>query len=58
VPVVRYDGCVMSQRPTHDAGVSTSRAAPPAPDTDASQLEQGLHRLGVPHALFDKAQTE
>jgi hypothetical protein len=36
VLVVRFDGCVMSQRLAHDAGASTSRAAPPAPDVAIS----------------------
>jgi hypothetical protein len=36
VLVVRSDGCVMSQQPALDAGVSTSRVAAPAPDTVSS----------------------
>jgi hypothetical protein len=47
----------MSQRPAHDAEASTSRVAPPVSKVAASQLEQGLHRLGVPPALFDEAQA-
>jgi hypothetical protein len=36
VLVMREDGCVMSQRPAHDAEASTSRAAPPASDVAIS----------------------
>jgi hypothetical protein len=57
VLVMREDGCVMSQRPVHDAEASTSRIAPPVSNVAASQLEQGLHRPGVPPALFDEAQA-
>jgi hypothetical protein len=35
VPVMREDGCVMSQRPTHDAEASMSHAALLAPDVAA-----------------------
>jgi hypothetical protein len=48
----------MSQRPTHDAEVSTSRATVLAPDVVASQPEQRLRRPSVPHALLDEAQAE
>jgi hypothetical protein len=48
----------MSQRLKHDAEASTSRATPPAPDVAVSQLEQGLHRPGVPRVLLDEVQAE
>jgi hypothetical protein len=58
VLVMREDGCVMSQRPAHEAEVSTSRVVPPAFDVAFLQPEQGLRRPGTPPALFDEAQVE
>jgi hypothetical protein len=55
---VRSDGCVMSQRPTHDTEESTSRVVPPAPDAAVSELEQGLRRPEVLRTLHDEAQAE
>jgi hypothetical protein len=39
VLVMREDGCVMSQRPTHGAEASTSHATPLAPDITVAHLE-------------------
>jgi hypothetical protein len=39
VLVMREDGCVMSQLPTHGAETSSSHAALPAPDGTAARLE-------------------
>jgi hypothetical protein len=39
VMVMREDGCVMSQRPTHDAEASASHAAPSTPDSAVAHLE-------------------
>jgi hypothetical protein len=58
VLVMREDICVMSGRPTHGAGASTSHAASPAPDAAVACLEQGLCHAGVPPAHFDEAQAE
>jgi hypothetical protein len=55
---MQADDCVMSQRPAHDAEATASRGAPPASDVVVPQLEQGLHRPGVPHAPLDEAQAE
>jgi hypothetical protein len=58
VLVMREDGCVMSQRPTHDAEVSMSRVAPLASDVIVAQPERELHHSGAPRALLDEAQAE
>jgi hypothetical protein len=58
VLVKRVDGCVMSQRPAHDAEASTSRAALPALGVVDSQPEQGQRHHGVLRALLDEAQAE
>jgi hypothetical protein len=39
VLVVRSDGCMMSQRPAHDAEASTPHTAPPAADVAVLQPE-------------------
>jgi hypothetical protein len=39
VLVMWEDGCVMSQRPAHDAEASTSHAALPAPDAAVAHPE-------------------
>jgi hypothetical protein len=41
VLVIREDGCVMPQWPTHGAEASSSRAGLPAPDATVARLEQG-----------------
>jgi hypothetical protein len=56
--VVRSNGCVMSQRPAHNAETSTSHVAPSAPFATASQLEQGQRRPGVSQTLLFEAQAE
>jgi hypothetical protein len=55
---MREDGCVMSQRPTHDAEASMSHAALLAPDVAAAHPEQGLRRADAPPAHFNEAQAE
>jgi hypothetical protein len=55
---MREDGCVMSQRPAHDAKASTSHAAPPAPDVAVVHPEWGLRRADALPAHFDEAQAE
>jgi hypothetical protein len=56
--VVRSDGCVMSQQPVPNAGASTSRVVPLAPDAVTPQWEQVLRRPGVPQSLLEEARTE
>jgi hypothetical protein len=55
---MREDGCVMSQRPAHDAEASSSCAVQPTPDVAVVHPEQGLGRVGAPPTHFDKAQAE
>jgi hypothetical protein len=55
VLVMWEDGCVMSQRPAHNAEASTSCATPPTSDVATAQLEQELHRSRAPHAPLDEA---
>jgi hypothetical protein len=58
VLVMREDGCVMSQRPAHDAEASTSHVAPPAPDVAVAHWEQGLRRADAPSAHFNEDEAE
>jgi hypothetical protein len=58
VLVMREDGCVMSQCPTHDTKTSTSRAAPPALDVAVAHPEQELRHADVSPVHFDEAQAE
>jgi hypothetical protein len=58
VLVMHEDGYVMSQRPAHDAEVSTSRAAPLASEVAVTQPEQEPHRSGAPRAPLDEVQAE
>jgi hypothetical protein len=55
---MREDGCVMSQRPTHDVEASSSRAVLPTPDADVAHPEQGLGHAGAPLAHIDEAQAK
>jgi hypothetical protein len=55
---MRDDGCVMSQRPAHNAEASSSRAVLPAPDVAVMHPEQGLGRAGASPSHFDEAQAE
>jgi hypothetical protein len=55
---MREDGCVMSQRPAHDAEASTSHAAPPARDVAVAHPKRGLRRVDAPPTHFDEAQAE
>jgi hypothetical protein len=52
------DGCVMSQRPAHDAEASSSQAVLPAPDAVVAHPERERGHAGVPLAHFDEAQAE
>jgi hypothetical protein len=54
VLVVRSDGCVMLQWPTHDAEASTSRNVPPASDTAPSRLESLLTEARAGKALWQE----
>jgi hypothetical protein len=58
VLVMRECSCVMSGCPRHDAGASTSHAAPPAPDAAVAHPEHRLRYAGAPPAHFDEAQAE
>jgi hypothetical protein len=58
VLVMREDGCVMPQRPAHDAEASSSRVVLPAPDVVVAHPEQERAHAGVPPAHFDEAQAE
>jgi hypothetical protein len=58
VLVMREDGCVMSQRPTHDAEASMSHATSPAPDVAVAHPEQGPRHADVPPAHFNEAQAK
>jgi hypothetical protein len=55
---MREDGCVMSQRPAHDAEASTSHAAPPARDVAVAHPKRGLRRVDALPTHFDEAQAE
>jgi hypothetical protein len=52
------NGCVMSQRPAHNAEASTSHAAPSTSDVAVSHPEQGLRLPGAPPAHFDEARAD
>jgi hypothetical protein len=58
VLVVREDGCVVPQRPTHGAEASSSRAELPAPNTAVVRLEQEREPAGAAPAYFNEAQAE
>jgi hypothetical protein len=55
---MQEDGCVMSQRPAHDAEASSSRAVLPAPDVIVARPKQECGHAGAPLAHFDEAQAE
>jgi hypothetical protein len=55
---MREDGCVMPQRPVHDAEASSSRAILPAPNVVVAHPEQERGHAGAPPAHFDEAQAE
>jgi hypothetical protein len=58
VLVLREDGYVMSQRPTHDVEASSSRVVLPAPDVVVAHPEQEWGHTGAPPTHFDEAQAE
>jgi hypothetical protein len=58
VLVMREDGCVMPQRPAHDAEASLSRAILPTPDAIVAHPEQEQGHAGAPPTHFDEAQAE
>jgi hypothetical protein len=55
VLVMWENGWVMSQRSTHGAEASSSRAVPPAPVVADAHPERGPGRASVPPAHFDEA---
>jgi hypothetical protein len=55
---MQEDGCMMPQRPAHDAEASSSRAVLPAPDAVVTRPEQDQGLVGAPPIHFDKAQAE
>jgi hypothetical protein len=58
VLVIQEDGCVMSQRPTHDTEASTSHVAPLASDIVVSHPERGPRRPSASPTYFNEAQAE
>jgi hypothetical protein len=58
VLMMREDGTVMSGRPTHGAGTSSSRAALPASGSTETRLEQGQEHTSAPPAHLDDTEED
>jgi hypothetical protein len=58
VLMMREDGTVMSGRPTHVAGASSSCAALPASGSISARPEQGLERASAPPAHLNDTEEE